>query len=64
MVRGWMGMSLARGKWRAPEPDKKNVFTFRWGPLFEDCRGEWAAPESGSLKAACRTGIGPHLERV
>ena len=39
VVAEWMGMSLNRGKWRAPDPSKKNEFVFRWGPLFEDCRG-------------------------
>jgi len=39
VVAEWMGMSLNRGKWRAPDSSKKNEFVFRWGPLFEDCRG-------------------------
>lgn len=34
-----MGMSLNRGKWR-PESSRKNEFVFRFGPLFEDCRGK------------------------
>lgn len=39
VVATWMGMSLNRGKWRPTDPSKKNEFVFRWGPLFEDCRG-------------------------
>lgn len=39
VVGGWMGMSLNRGKWRPQDPSRKNEFVFRWGPLFEDCRG-------------------------
>ena len=39
VVSEWMGMSLNRGKWRPTDPSKKNEFVFRWGPLFEDCRG-------------------------
>jgi hypothetical protein len=39
VVKGWMGMSLNRGKWKNPDPIKRNDFTFRWGPVFEDCRG-------------------------
>lgn len=39
VVAGWMGMSLNRGKWRPSDPSRKNEFVFRWGPLFEDCRG-------------------------
>ena len=39
VVASWMGMSLNRGKWRPADPSKKNDFVFRWGPLFEDCRG-------------------------
>ena len=39
VVANWMGMSLNRGKWRPTDPSKKNEFVFRWGPLFEDCRG-------------------------
>jgi hypothetical protein len=40
VVAGWMGMSLKRGKWRPMDPSKCNTFVFRWGPVFEDCRGE------------------------
>lgn len=40
VVAGWMGMSLNRGKWRPSDPSRKNEFVFRWGPLFEDCRGK------------------------
>jgi hypothetical protein len=39
VVASWMGMSLNRGKWRPTDPSKKNEFVFRWGPIFEDCRG-------------------------
>jgi len=39
VVGSWMGMSLNRGKWRPADPSRKNEFVFRWGPLFEDCRG-------------------------
>lgn len=39
VISTWMGMSLNRGKWRPTDPSKKNEFVFRWGPLFEDCRG-------------------------
>lgn len=35
-----MGMSLNRGKWRPPESSRKNEFVFRFGPIFEDCRGK------------------------
>lgn len=40
VVGKWMGMSLNRGKWRPSDPSRKNEFVFRWGTLFEDCRGE------------------------
>ena len=39
VISSWMGMSLNRGKWRPTDPSKKNEFVFRWGSLFEDCRG-------------------------
>ena len=61
VVATWMGMSLNRGKWRPTDPSKKNEFVFRWGPLFEDCRGplfqrkkvEASSPNmSGSLRRA------------
>lgn len=38
-VSKYMGMNLIRGKWRPPDPSRKNAFVFRFGPLFEDCRG-------------------------
>lgn len=42
VIAKWMGMSLNRGKWRPTDPSKKNEFVFRWGPLFEDCRGMYS----------------------
>lgn len=59
VISSWMGMSLNRGKWRPTDPSKKNEFVFRWGALFEDCRGplyqrkKLESSSSGSLK---RTG--------
>jgi hypothetical protein len=52
VVAGWMGMSLNRGKWRPADPARKNEFVFRWGPLFEDCRGE--RPDAEVVLDGCR----------
>ena len=41
IVGSLMGMSLNRGKWRPADPSRKNEFVFRWGPIFEDCRGSF-----------------------
>jgi len=54
VVASWMGMSLHRGKWRPVDSSKKNEFVFRWGPLFEDCRGEFLQ---------CRVYNAPHATK-
>ena len=35
-----MGIKATRGKWKSAVPNHKNVFVFRWGPIFEDCAGK------------------------
>ncbi len=59
VISSWMGMSLNRGKWRPTDPSKKNEFVFRWGALFEDCRGplyQRKKLESSSSASLKRTG--------
>jgi len=60
VVAGWMGMSLNRGKWRPADPARKNVFVFRWGPLFEDCRG----PLHQRKKVPVNSNAGMSLRRL
>lgn len=51
LVAWLLGMEPTRGRWRPPEPSARNSYVFRWGPLFEDCRGERAT--AGTIR--------PHL---
>ncbi len=46
----FLGMESYRGKWKPTDPVSRNSFVFRWGPLFEDCRGEHG--QQGLMPAA------------
>lgn len=47
-VAACLGTAPVRGKWKPADPSRRNSYVFRWGPLFEDCRGkcvaDWLSP--------------------
>lgn len=42
-VAACLGTAPVRGKWKPADPSRRNSYVFRWGPLFEDCRGNFVA---------------------
>ena len=51
-----LGMEGYSGDWRPADPASGNAFVFRWGPLFEDCRGDaFALPQCSCLPGIRRS---------